>query len=86
MMNRTRNIMVAAVQAELLTVVDALDEGEQERVLAFARALAQHKLPRGADAAALLSVIAKQGPITDEDAQVLLEASKECRRVDVRGW
>ncbi|MGD0898471.1 MAG: hypothetical protein ABR915_11585 [Thermoguttaceae bacterium] len=71
------------VRSELLKQLDHLPPAKQQRVLDFARALAE-SAPRGVPGNNLLDLC---GILPAEDAQEMMQAIEEgCERIDPNEW
>ena len=70
------------VQTQLIAQLDKLPLPKQQRVLEYARSLSD-PIIRGVPGDRLLRFA---GTFTDEEAKEFLQASEDCRKVDVDEW
>lgn len=71
---------------ELLAELEQLSQDALASLLAIARSVRKAPPVAGRRGAELEGAVAELGPISDDDAQAMLQASRECRRVSGDDW
>lgn len=71
---------------ELLAELEQLPQDALASLLAIARSVRTAPPVAGRRGAELERAVAELGPISDDDAQAMLQASRECRRVSGDDW
>jgi hypothetical protein len=77
-------MVLPAIKEQILTDLDRLSPGQQQRAAEFVHGLVSPPLPRGASVEDLLKV---SGTLDAESAREMMAAIEEgCERVDLDEW